>query len=185
VLWAEGAKGASFVETGNMGSGRFVGTATLLTNGQVLLAGGLGGSPILSTVASAEIYDPATRSCSFVGSMSVPRGAHRAVLLANGKVLVAAGENDFTNLPSAELYDPFTRSWTNTGSLAVARFNHEMISLRNGKVLVVGGFDDAGNPLLSAELYDPGNGLWSSAGAIAGAATASALLSDGKVLLLE
>src|SRR5262245_2536904 len=96
-LCAANVKGASFVEPGSMGSGRFVGTATLLTNGQVLLAGG--GGPILASVASAEIYDPATRVWSFVGSMSIARISHSAVLLPNGKVLVAGGvgSND-TNL---------------------------------------------------------------------------------------
>src|SRR5947207_5277650 len=135
----QNVKGASFVETGNAGTGRFVGTATRLANGQVLLAGG-GGNPIFENVASAEIYEPATRAWSFVGSMSMARISHSAVLLPSGKVLVAGGENNDTNVASAELYDPSTKSWTNTGSMAVARFNHEMILLRNGKVLVAGGF---------------------------------------------
>jgi N-acetylneuraminic acid mutarotase len=138
-----------------MGSGRFVGTATLLTNGQVLVAGG-GGNPLFQFVASAEIYDPATRAWSFVGSMSVARISHSAVLLPNGKVLVAGGsDTNDNNLASAELYDPSTRAWTITGSMAVGRYNHEATTLRNGKVLVAGGFDEAGDPLLSAELYDP------------------------------
>src|SRR5262245_60825523 len=115
LLCAGPAKGASFVEPGSMGSGRFVGTATLLANGQVLVAGG-GGNPIFENVASAEIYDPATRAWSFVGSMSIARISHSAVLLPSGKVLVAGGVHNFTNVASAELYDPSTRSWTNTGS---------------------------------------------------------------------
>src|SRR6266700_771769 len=82
VLCAEHAKAASFVETGSAGTGRFVGTATLLSNGQVLMAGG-GVNPIFSTTATTEIYNPATHAWSFVGSMSVPRIAHSAVLLQN------------------------------------------------------------------------------------------------------
>jgi hypothetical protein len=118
--------------------------------------------------------------------MSVARLSHTAVLLPNGKVLVAGGaDTNDINLASAELYDPSTRLWTNTGSMAVARFHNETITLRNGKVLVAGGFDDAGDPLLSAELYDPNNGVWSPAVGIGGAATASVLLPDGRALLLE
>src|SRR5262245_62759867 len=90
-------EGASFVETGSMGTGRFVGSATLLTNGQVLLAGG-GGNPALENVASAELYDPATHSCNFVNPMSIARIAHSAVLLPNGKVLIAGGTHNDTNL---------------------------------------------------------------------------------------
>ena len=184
-LCASRAKGASFVETESMGNGRFVGTATLLANGQVLVAGG-GGNPIFENVASAELYDPATHAWSFVDSLSIARISHSAVLLPNGKVLVAGGANNFfTNVTSAELYDPATRSWTNTGSMAVGRFNHQMLLLPTGKVLVVGGFDDALLPLLSAEIYDPAVGVWSPAGSIAGSAKASTLLADGRVLLLE
>src|SRR5262245_55018325 len=109
-LWSGNGHGASFVEPRSMGTGRFVGTATLLSNGQVLVAGG-GGNPIFQTEASAEIYDPATRVWGFVGSMSVARISHAAVLLLNGKVLVAGGYGDNgTNFTSAELYDPSTRS---------------------------------------------------------------------------
>src|SRR5262245_19562380 len=85
-LYAVTAQGASFVEPGSMGSGRFRGTATLLPNGKVLLAGGLARSrenPIFQEVASAEIYDPSTRVWSFVGSMSVARVAHAAVILSD------------------------------------------------------------------------------------------------------
>jgi hypothetical protein len=59
-----------------------------------------------------------------------------------------------------------------------------MVLLRNGKVLVAGGFDDAGEPLHSAELYDPVGGTWSDTGAMLGSAFASAMLPDGKVLVL-
>ena len=167
-LWAVQARGASFVETGSAGVGHFVGTATLLSNGQVLVAGG-GGNPIFENVAAAELYDPTTHAWNFTGPLSIARISHTAVLLPNGKVLVAGGTGDFsTNVTSAELYDPATRSWTNTGSMAVGRFNHQMLLLPNGKVLVAGGFDDAGDPLLSAEIYDPADGVWSSAGSIAG-----------------
>src|SRR5580765_1615590 len=108
------AQADSFVELASTDSPRFVPTATLLTNGQVLLAGG-GGDPIFQTLASAEIYDPATHAWSPVASMSTPRLAHSAVLLPNGKVLVAGGSNNDTNLASAELYDPSTKTWTPTG----------------------------------------------------------------------
>src|SRR6266403_3818082 len=85
-LWAVQARGASFVETASAGVGHFVGTATLLSNGQVLVAGG-GGNPIFENVAAAELYDPPTHAWSLVGSMSIARVSHSAVLLTNGTVL--------------------------------------------------------------------------------------------------
>src|SRR5216683_2521183 len=96
------AKADAFIELTSTNSPRFLPTATLLANGQVLLAGG-GGDPIFNDVASAEIYDPATHAWSLVGSMSTPRVAYSALLLPNGKVLVAGGSHNDTNLASAEL----------------------------------------------------------------------------------
>src|SRR6266478_1778290 len=97
------AKADAFIELTSTNSPRFLPTATLLSSGQVLLAGG-GGDPIFNGVVSAEIYDPATHAWNPVSSMSTPRVAHAAVLLPNGKVLVAGGANNDTNLASAELY---------------------------------------------------------------------------------
>ena len=65
-------------------------TATLLPNGQVLVAGGHGNGRLL---ASAELYDPATGTWTATGSLATARGYHTATLLPNGKVLVAGGYN--------------------------------------------------------------------------------------------
>jgi N-acetylneuraminic acid mutarotase len=42
---------------------------------------------------SAEIYNPATDSWSFVGSMVEARAGHTAIVLENGRVLIAGGES--------------------------------------------------------------------------------------------
>jgi hypothetical protein len=64
---ARDAVASTFVEAGSMNSSRFVGTATLLPNGQVLLAGG-GGEPIFEDVASAELYDPVSGKWTATGA---------------------------------------------------------------------------------------------------------------------
>src|SRR5947199_10111720 len=83
--------------TDSLQSPRASRTATLLPNGKVLIAGGVGVTPVQSgtvpidpVLASAEIYDPATGIWMPTGSLSQPREAHTATLLPNGKVLVAA-----------------------------------------------------------------------------------------------
>jgi Galactose oxidase, central domain len=101
--------------TGNLNVARDRHTATLLPNGQVLVAGGSNSSGFL---ASAERYDPATGTWTVTGSLHTARYGHTATLLPDGRVLVAAGVGTgFIKLASAELYDPATGAWTVTGDL--------------------------------------------------------------------
>jgi N-acetylneuraminic acid mutarotase len=161
-------------------------TATLLANGEVLVAGGQGG---FGALASAELYDPATNSWSPAASMASARYASTATLLPSGKVLVAGGgSTDGAGAPvaSAELYDPATNSWSSAGSMATGRYAPTATLLRNGKVLVAGGGGEGFlNVLASAELYDPATNSWSSAGSMATARQeqTATLLASGKVLV--
>ena len=83
-------------------------TATLLRNGKVLVAGGIGDCRGHS---SAELFDPTDGTWTPTGYMSNERWHHTATLLPDGKVLVAGGGYD----ASSELYDPATGEWTATG----------------------------------------------------------------------
>src|SRR5476651_257874 len=84
--------GAPFVfnSTGSLATARYYHTATLLPNGKVLVAGGSG---VISSgsLASAELYDPASGTWTATGSLATERHFHTATLLPNGKVLVAGG----------------------------------------------------------------------------------------------
>ena len=102
--------------TGSLATAPVGHTATLLPNGQVLVAGGqtIGGA----FLASAELYDPATGLWTATGSMAAARVDHTATLLPNGKVLVAGGPSTgYGDLASAELYNPATGLWTATGTM--------------------------------------------------------------------
>src|SRR5262245_30845365 len=89
------------------------------------------------------------------GTMTTGRAGHVAVLLQNGKMLVAGGANTLSFLSSAELYDPLTGTWTSTGSMTTARVYHTAAVLLDGSVLVTGGFNSSAQALSSAEVYDP------------------------------
>ena len=68
-------------------AGRF--TATLLSDGKVLIAGG---DTDVGNPATAELFDPITGEFSLLGSLSADRSGHSATLLADGSVLIAGGE---------------------------------------------------------------------------------------------
>ena len=162
----------TFQKTGSMNVARMDHTATLLANGEVLVAGGV------ISGASAELYNPATGTWSFTGSMTTARFNHQAVLLQNGEVLVAGGGSG-NLLASAELYDPSTGVWTATGSMNTARANFSLTLLTNGQVLAVQG--------TSAELYNPATGTWTVTGSPTSpvAGPNAALLLNGQVLAIE
>ena len=77
--------------TADIGVGRSRHTATLLQDGMVLIAGGLGG---VSPLASARLYNPTTAAFAITATgMADARASHTATLLSNGKVLIAGGVN--------------------------------------------------------------------------------------------
>jgi N-acetylneuraminic acid mutarotase len=178
---------------GNMSTGRFEPTMTLLDDGRVLVAGGSGdtddghGQAVSGAVplASAEVYDPASDKWSDVASMSVARSMATATPLENGKVLVAGGfDHASGELRSAELFDPSNEKWSETGSLDDARDSATATALPNGDVLVAGG-DGGGGALATAEVYDASAGTWHGAGDMTEArqSAAATALGDGSVLV--
>jgi N-acetylneuraminic acid mutarotase len=165
---------------------RFNHTATILANGQVLVAGGQDAGT--SYLASAELYDPAANRWTSAGSMSRARAGHTATLLTDGRVLVAGGQDSGASyLASAELYDPATRIWTFVEPLSLARAEHAAALLPSGWVLVTGGRSESQYHAL-AERYDPSERRWRPAGQLDGerAAHAAALLPGqrGQVLII-
>lgn len=86
-------KSGTFTTTGSMGTGRFSHAAALLSDGSVLVAGGIDMNAV--PLVSAEVYDPSTGQFSLTGGMQTPRQGHTATLLSTGDVLVSGG-NDAT-----------------------------------------------------------------------------------------
>src|SRR5438874_1277850 len=141
----------TWTDTDSLRRARWDHTATLLPNGQVLVAGGRNNK---RDFARAELYDPATGVWTATRSMTTERRIQTATLLPNGQVLVAGGDSNSDVLASAELYDPATGMWTVTGSMAAARRFHPATLLPNGQVLVAGGVNFIDGFLASAELYE-------------------------------
>ena len=149
----------TFTPTGSMSVPRNFHTATLLRNGKVLITGGQSGWGGGTRYASAELYDPATGTFSPAGSMNTVHVAHIAILLADGRVLVAGGISAADVVSSAEVYDPDTGRFTRTGSMSAAREYFDAVLLDDNRVLVAGGSTKL-VPLASAEIYDPAAGTF-------------------------
>ena len=127
-------------------------SATLLPDGQVLIAGGEDAN--FNLLSSAELYNPATGKFTPTGSMTTGRVGQSATLLNNGQVLIAGGGGTAT-----ELYNPATGKFTPTGSMISAHGDNVGTLLPGGDVLVTG------KAQTFAELYDPATGQWSNASA--------------------
>lgn len=97
----------TYSPTGPMGTARMAHTATLLSDGRALIAGGLNfrdGDPGFRILVSAELYDPKSGTFSPTGSMGTARVGHTATLLPDGRVLIAGGGDGSGTTASAELY---------------------------------------------------------------------------------
>jgi hypothetical protein len=132
--------------------------ATLLSDGRVLFTGGFAAGSIADpqAVASSEIFDPATGRSSLTGTLQVPRVEHSALLLPDGRVLVAGGtraENG-TGISETELFDASTGKWTAGPLVQPASAGITATLLANGKVLLFGGEDGGGFPRANAYLLE-------------------------------
>jgi len=184
--------------TGSMNTTRQWHTATLLPNGQVLVAGGdswIAGTyqgnvwtGSMQCLSSAELYNPATGTWSYTGSMSTAHESHTATLLTNGQVLIAGGDDFINYLTDSEVYNPASGTWTVTGSVNTPRDCHTATLLPNGQVLIAGGenvISGNQNTLSSAELYNPATGTWTATGSMNTAREylMGTLLANGQVLV--
>lgn len=156
-----------FAPTGSLATGRNFHTATRLEDGRVLIAGGF--HTRFGSLASAELYDPATGTFTVSGgSLTVPRELYTATKLPDGRVLLTGGfDTRFgRTLITAEFYDPKSDRFTRApGLMDVSRFGHDALwvpALR--QVLVVGGKQHdihtgrSWRALDGAELFDPETG---------------------------
>jgi hypothetical protein len=167
---------------------RYAFTATTMGNGKVLVAGGDDGSMAPgSALSSVEIYTSGS-GWAAGEAMKKVRVDGAAVLLKDGRVLVAGG-TDAAGVAqnSAEIYDPSTGHWTLTGNMPLPRAAFSLTVLPDGRVVAAGGFASSpGQALNTADLFDPTTGGWTTTGVLVHGRRfqAATALADGTVMVV-
>jgi hypothetical protein len=179
----------TFTATGSMVQARAEFGATLLTNGQVLVAGGCtayDANGCLAVTTKAEIYNPATGTWKATGALRGARHAMTATRLASGKVLVAGGATAAMDaINSSEIYDPIAKTWTLGLKMVTARSDYTSIMLGTGKILFTGGENINGVSIKNVELYNPSTGAFTATGNMTATREehTAVLLANGNVLV--
>lgn len=175
-------QGGTFAFDAVMRTARASGSATLLEDGRVLLAGGYPGEGRAPTSA-AEVYDPASATFEPVGGLAVARADHSATLLPDGRVVLAGGFGvDGRALASTEVFDPTTDSFVAGAQLSEPRAAHVAVRVAAHIVLIGGtrsGPAIASSDVLTEAAWSPGPTLMQ--GRVKLAAVS---LRDGRVLVI-
>lgn len=163
---------------GTFTTARYGHTATLLSNGSVLIAGGIGaernnaqGQPVSEALKTAFLFNPTQNKFVPIASLNTNRGYHLATLLANNKALVVAGINQTAagTHANGEVYDVQANTWTQVSTGAHHTYGTIVTTTQTVVSLVVGGCQLARNqqgqlaptqPLPSprTEKFDPAAG---------------------------
>ena len=147
--------------------------ALSLPDGKVAVVGGvgqtLGGLGILANISatgallSTEIYDPKTNTWSRANDMREGHSGGLAVVLKDGRVLIAGGYNQAEGLASSEVFDPSVDQWMRTSSMVRKTFANTATVLTDGSVLFTGGFGMSrakGGITPGSEVFDPKSNEW-------------------------
>lgn len=126
--------------------------AVKLKDGTVLICGG--GSHDSGFHKECELYDPANNTVQYTaGTMAAARNAARAVLLNDGRVLIAGGLDATETGPDVEIYNPQIETFSSAGNFNTERSEFSASLLANGSVLFAGGLDASLTALNSAEVF--------------------------------
>src|SRR5436305_8501887 len=113
----------------------------------------------------------------------VPRTAHAATALTDGRILITGGRDSAGNIVAvSEIFDPATETPTAGETLPTPRVDHTATLLPDGRVLVAGR-NDGNGAVNSAEIFDgTGFHVLPTMGAARARHTAT-LLNSGQVLI--
>jgi hypothetical protein len=159
-----------------MQHGRIGHTVTLLRDGRVLAAGGLGVK--LQPLSSVELYNPARNRWAPTAPLPDVRFSQSATLLPDGRVLVVGGIVHGAISRSVLIFDPRRQAWAAGPPTISPHAQQSAVALPDGRVLIAGGYGG------KAEVYDPKAATWAEVGGPdVRAHPVIVRLRDGRVLL--
>jgi len=131
------------------------------------------------------VFDPETGEFRPAGDLAGFRDDHGAVLLSDGRVLLAGGWGSEGVLTSTELYEPGPRTFSEGPAMTSPRAGFTAVLLADGQILLAGGFLDNEPTTATADLFDPERDAITETGSMREprGAYAAARLSDGRVLI--
>jgi hypothetical protein len=140
-------------------------TATLLPNGQVLIAGGVATTavnPPPPATPTTELFNPASNTFVPGPSMFAAREHAAAVALSNGTVLIAGGDpgQGLDAVDTTDIYNSSTNIFTSGPTMNRKRTQLMATTLYTGDALFAGGEAD-GSPENTAEIYNLNNNTFS------------------------
>lgn len=139
-----------FSPAGRMTMPRHKHDAVTLADGRVLVTGGTDERDSRGIYRSAELYDPAKGVFQPAGTMRLPRYKHRgsAVLLADGRVLIAGGADE------PEVYEPGENVFRLIrGPGRLSGLFSAVAPLTGDAVLITGGYGEGRGPQASTWLF--------------------------------
>lgn len=163
-------------------------TATLMTDGRVLVVGGTDGQGLM---ADSELFDPVANAWEVArnisptpneglmmdptGQFPTARQLHTAVALQDGRVLIAGGlgvermsaqagaqpQPVFEPMKTAYVFNPASNTFTPVDELPAARAWHLAAPLGNGNAALAGGLDANLASTKTADVFNAQSNTWS------------------------
>jgi hypothetical protein len=158
------ADGSGWVALPLMATARYGAVAGRLPGGQVIVAGGMNGDGDDDgndeSLASAELWDPATGAWAALPPMAHARNCAVGCMLPSGRFAVLGGGFGGAHRADAEAFDPVSRAWQPLPPMPHHLVGGAAVAVAGGLLTVGAEHDHIGTMLFDAMLFDEESRRW-------------------------